>query len=83
MKKVYTKPTATFESFMLSSNISAGCAKVAGIEANFGSYETCYITQNGWKLFLSLRTCDFVPQGSDLDSFCYDIPTSELRIFNS
>lgn len=83
MKKMYTKPTATFESFMLSSNISAGCAHIEGVVANSADYNTCGITQNEWPLFLYEHICTFVPQGNELDKFCYDIPTSAERIFGS
>jgi hypothetical protein len=83
MKKVYTKPTATFESFMLSSNISAGCAKIDGIETNSADYHSCGFTQNGWSLFINLDACGYVPQGNVKDNFCYDIPTADQRIFGS
>jgi hypothetical protein len=83
MKKVYTKPTATFESFMLSCNISAGCANIDGVEPHFASYKTCSITQNEWPMFLYDHICEFVPKDNDLDKFCYDIPTSAERIFGS
>jgi hypothetical protein len=83
MKKVYTKPTATFESFMLSCNISAGCAKIDGVVANSADYNSCSITQNEWPMFLYDHICEFVPKDNDLDKFCYDIPTSAERIFGS
>jgi hypothetical protein len=83
MKKVYSKPMATFESFTLSSNISAGCASVAGVTTNSADYHLCVIVQNGWSLFVSNAVCVFVPQGKELEKFCYDIPTATSRIFGS
>jgi hypothetical protein len=83
MKKVYSKPMATFESFTLSSNISAGCAKVQGVTTNSSDYHSCSITQYGWSLFVIEGICMFVPKDEDLDKFCYDIPTSTQRIFGS
>jgi hypothetical protein len=83
MKKVYSKPMATFESFTLSSNISAGCAKVQGVTTNSADYRSCSISQYGWSLFVNYDNCTFVPQDKDLEKFCYDIPTSTQRIFGS
>lgn len=83
MKKVYSKPMATFESFTLSSNISAGCARVDGVQPGSADFYTCNIIQNGWPLFLYDHICMFVPKDEDLKQFCYDIPTSAERIFGS
>lgn len=83
MKKVYTKPTATFESFMLSCNISAGCANIEWVVASSADYHTCSITQNEWPVFLYDNICMFVPSANELEKLCYDVPTAEERLFGS
>lgn len=84
MKKTYTKPAATFESFVLSANISAGCAQMSGVNTNSGDSNSCGFTQNGYPVYLFVSAgCDYTPSEKDVADLCYDIPFDVNRIFGS
>lgn len=86
MKKAYSKPIITFESFILNSNIAAGCEK------NVSSYAAgaCAIYGTGGVGIFStgISGCDFKPedmgqQSDTWDGFCYHVPTAANNLFNS
>ena len=86
MKKAYSKPIITFESFILNSNIAAGCEKkvsnpAAGVCAIYG-------TGNVGIFNAGITECEFSPedmgqQSDTWDGFCYHVPTAANNIFNS
>ncbi|MBE6919467.1 MAG: hypothetical protein E7469_07270 [Ruminococcaceae bacterium] len=90
MKKTYTKPEISFESFLMSTNIAGDCEIRANTNTN---YNTCGHVYGDKILFgTDLGGClryegknQLINPGSGLtnDSFCYHTPTEASNIFNS
>lgn len=76
MKKTYTKPEMSFESFELSTSVASGCS----VLANHSDENQCYIIESGKKLFVSSYICSPFEQLSD--SGCYHI-TAQEGVFTS
>lgn len=81
MKKAYSKPMITFESFTLSTNIAAGCERIVGNP----SKGTCGIMgSDGETLFSGFCDVDWMSKyGDDYDGFCYHVPFDNNNLFNS
>lgn len=92
MKKTYTKPEISFESFLMSTNIAGDCEIRANTNTNYHSCAHLYGDQFlfGTDLAGCLsgkygdKAVTFAPgQGLTNDSFCYHTPTEASNIFNS
>lgn len=81
MKRVYTKPDVVFESFSLSSSITANCAK----EANFSSGQCGFEYTDEMTIFMnSIQGCTFIESdGNWQDRVCYHNPYDWNNLFNS
>lgn len=79
MKKPYNKPTITFESLALSTNIAAGCALISTNSAEY----VCPVIdeESGWTIFSDKTVCMMIPKPGD--TICYDIPLANSNIFES
>lgn len=91
MKKTYTKPEISFESFLMSTNIAGDCELKADTQSN---YNTCGLVFGDKILFgTNLTGCTkygdhsllFKPyeKKEGYESFCYHTPTTGTNIFNS
>lgn len=79
MKKEYVKPTISFESFKMSSNIAGVCED--GYKANFGNSGDCEYSYSGVSIFGTENgLCLF--KGDEKDT-CYDVPLDGIVIFGS
>lgn len=82
MKKIYSKPEITFESFSLSTNIAAGCET----KTNTPSQMQCGYGADdfGRPLFVQEASgCLIkVPENAG-DTLCYHVPTETNNLFNS
>lgn len=77
MKKTYTKPVVSFESFELSTSIAQTCA----VKSNF--YDACSFDAPGMgSVFLDTTVCKFTPEDGEA-GICYHVPTDTTRLFNS
>ena len=88
MKKTYTKPEISFESFLMSTNIAGDCGTIIDTE----SRNNCaYVLRSGHHVFLSNLSsiCDTTEYGGDstvdgeYNGFCYHVPTEGKVLFNS
>lgn len=86
MKKIYEKPQIVFESFIMSTNIAAGCEEIV---RTFDK-GTCAIVGTGNVSVFSgtMNICDFTPTdlGNPDDTwngFCYHVPSERSNLFNS
>jgi hypothetical protein len=79
LKKPYNKPTITFESLALSTNIAAGCAYISTNSAEY----ICPVIdeESGWTIFSDRAVCMMTPKPGD--TICYDIPFENSNIFES
>ena len=82
MKKTYTKPEISFESFLMSSNIAANCEEKTSLPSQgmcgFPIDRTQYI------LFSSSATgCNLTKVPSQYDGLCYHVPSEDYNLFNS
>ena len=75
MKKAYSKPIITFESFTLSTNIAAGC------EFRVNSGDLLFPGVG----FVFVQNCDY-PVGTDdgqYNGICYHVPIDTANVFAS
>lgn len=79
LKKKYLKPDISFESFRLSTDISAGCAMLSQQAPN-GC--VIYYPQWGMTLLTEALSCDATPPGG-LDYICYHVPLADNNVFES
>ena len=79
MKKPYNKPTITFDSLALSTNIAAGCAFISTNSAEY----VCPVIdeESGWTIFSDNAVCTVGPRPGD--TICYDIPLANSNVFES
>lgn len=76
MKKKYEKPTIVYESFSLSSSISAECA----FTITFAEWECpVYIEEWGETVYQEWN-CDW---SNDEGYVCYHVPTLTTQVFGS
>lgn len=82
MKKSYSKPDITFESFSLSTNIAAGCE-----EKPVFNTDPCHGVSWGKQIIFtseSLGCTSVVPEGMDeYNRLCYHNPSADYNVFNS
>lgn len=79
MKKTYSKPIITFESFALSTNIAEECT----MDITFAEWDCpVLIPEWGETVYQEYTGCDWTPQESGW-SICYHVPTLSTRIFGS
>lgn len=69
MKKDYSKPAITFESFKLSTSIAGNCSQQPNLEASLG-----------FNIFVT--GCEYTPQDGEF-GFCYHNPDDDHRVFAS
>ena len=73
MKKTYTKPEMSFESFELSTSVAAGCS---GATQNYEWFKCAIDIGDGKTLFVNLGDCtvigDLFPNQYAEDYPCYD-----------
>ena len=81
MKKMYSKPEIMFESFVMSTNIAAGCKMIVGTP----SENSCGIVgSDGVSLFAEHCGFDWtILNGDNYNGFCYHNPSDDNRMFNS
>ncbi len=90
MKKTYTKPEISFESFLMSANIAADCEVKPNTQNN---YNSCAHKLTGANLFFfgtDLTGCNnygdydrqVAPYG-EANGICYHTPSDNNNIFNS
>lgn len=80
MKKYYQKPEIAFESFALSTSISAGCELVTPLPS---SEESCGYPIRGGTVFVVGAQCTNTPQTGTHNGFCYHVPNDKTNLFNS
>ena len=79
MKKIYSKPEITFESFAASTSIAAGCE----FKTTLQGPDACgYPTRNGVIFMSDISGCEY-HQPDNYDSLCYHVPIDTTNIFNS
>lgn len=81
MKKAYSKPDILFESFMLSTNIAAGCE-----EKPYNSTDNCGVLWSRNTIFLQDMTgCASKIQDEDAEHnmLCYHVPYEGYNVFYS
>ena len=82
MKKTYTKPQISFESFLMSTSIAAGCEAKADTQAN---YNTCGKDFSGVTVFaVGYLGCNFqIEKDNEFNGVCYHVPSETNNVFNS
>lgn len=80
MKKLYQKPQIGYESFCLTTDITASCSLIA-TNQNPGA---CPLYYKDWQmtLFTDAIACDTYPPEGD-DSICYHVPSDTFNVFTS
>jgi hypothetical protein len=71
MKKIYTKPEISFESFKMTSSIATGCKL---------DKDEIPLPDMGYTIFI--EGCEYVPVDGEF-GICYDVPTDDTRVFGS
>lgn len=79
MKKTYEAPEILFESFSLSTSISAGCEFKNGL---LTEGECGYQTRGGVIFVEGVNGCKYTEPDTN-DSLCYHVPNEYANIFNS
>lgn len=82
MKKHYEKPQILFESFVLSTNINAGCE----VPTNLPNWNECGLNFSGVVVFMQgMQGCTDIqiPEGDHFEGICYHTPTEDNNIFAS
>lgn len=80
MKKTYSKPDISFESFSLSSTVAAGC----GVDTPLHQMDQCGYRIENWIVFQSeLQGCNFIVETGVMDGVCYHPPTEMTNLFTS
>jgi len=78
LKRPYSKPTITFDSFSLSSALSSGCSVRAGNQSNL----TCGVKFGNSSVFVAgVSGCGSVV--GDGDGACYHVPSDPFHVFGS
>ena len=89
MKKTYTKPEISFESFLMSTNIASQCE---GEPVGLPARGTCGVPGSGGDVLFSASvqgangcTLDWtlLNGADDYNGFCYHNPTEYNNLFNS
>ena len=89
MKKTYTKPEISFESFLMSTNIAGDCEKPFVNNATKG---TCAVIGTGGIAVFDAKVgaaCTWtlgdlkLPENDKWDGLCYHVPVEEATLFNS
>ena len=84
MKKTYTKPEISFESFLMSTNIAGSCEEDTNLQSN----NICGMDFSGLKVFLDgVSGCLNIKvenKGGDgeYNKICYHVPFGQ-NLFNS
>ena len=79
MKKTYSKPEITFDSFAASTSIAAGCEFINDMQ---GSGTCGYPTRNGVIFVTNVSGCEYKEPDNN-DALCYHVPINSSNIFNS
>lgn len=82
MKKYYEAPQILFESFALTTDISAGCEA----PTNLPSENQCGLDFSGLMVFQTGMTgCEDIQisEGDSWDGICYHVPTEDKNLFTS
>ena len=84
MKKTYTKPEISFESFLMSTNIAGDCNVKTDTKGNMDC--GLYFTGVGMVFMTNIGGCTDLTLERDDGSFngiCYHVPTDNTDLFNS
>lgn len=84
MKKTYTKPEISFESFLMSTSIAGDCEQPFVV--NMPTEGSCAIEgTGGMNLFNAdmVNICNTTPPGGLYNGLCYHNPTDANNLFNS
>ena len=86
MKKTYTKPEISFESFLMSTNIAGDCEK----KTNLPSNTTCGMKLEGLGVVFTttMNGCtgykvEMEMENAQLNGVCYHVPNPDNNLFNS
>ena len=80
MKKTYTKPEISFESFLMSTNIAGECELDTKMPT---ADKGCGYPTRGGVVFVEGTQCTTYPQDGLYNGFCYHVPTEYSNLFNS
>ena len=81
MKKTYTKPEISFESFLMSTNIAGNCDTIVD---NSTKGICAYITRTNLHVFTSkISGCTTREDDDDYNGICYHVPLDDKNLFNS
>lgn len=79
MKKTYTRPVVSFESFELSTSIATGCEFKSGHQMDSCGYKVPGVGN----VFISKdQGCDFESSDGDY-GICYHVPVDTTNLFTS
>lgn len=81
MKKEYSKPLISYESFELSQSIAEGCEVIS----NYGN-GMCVLTiseEDGLVFFTDSISGCRITSTNLLDGICYDVPSDYSQVFTS
>lgn len=86
MKKTYTKPEISFESFLMSTNVASTCEEIID---NQGRGVCALLGSGGVQVFTDkILNCldypaDFGEPEDQYNGFCYHVPVDDSNLFNS
>ena len=83
MKKTYTKPEISFESFLMSTNIAGDCNVKTDTKGNMDC--GLYFTGFGMVFMTGINGCTGLEVEVDgsFNGICYHVPTEKTDLFNS
>lgn len=79
MKKTYIKPEMSFESFELSTSVSAGCET----KVDYTDQYSCQLYDDATKKWLFWNDCQTNLSAAARSSWCYDVPVDSNQTFTS
>lgn len=83
MKKTYEKPEILFESFIMSTNIAAGC-KFTNVTFSSGVFGCGYNDERAQKVvFTTEMGCTTKEDDGEYNTICYNTPTPDSSLFTS
>lgn len=77
MKKEYSKPQITIDSFEISCSVASNCSFQMAFDEN-----TCPVDIGFGTVFADDNICDFLSQDGD-GGVCYYIPNMDSTVFTS
>ncbi len=80
MKKTYNKPQIVFESFELTTSISAGCSYIV---TNSADTSNCSYHDAQQDITLFAAHCGWDEDEVNTSGVCYHVPSANYDLFNS